>query len=1302
MAEADQQEGKPLLDALRFGGQTDDQIQLFRDDMSKSLLDGGRTSDQVKQFWGDAEHDPTAMKDMVKGNLEKAHAEQANPDRPREAMSWTDAVKAGWQISDTGLIVNGKMPDTVLPEHADLGYQILSGAATFVGDIPAMATGGYAGAAVGAGVGTAVAGLPGGIIGAGTGMAAGAVGVPQALRKALIDEYTKGPTKTPGEFLARLSSATWELLKGSAVGAATLGVGEAVGGAIAAKGAGQAVQTVGKISSELATFTTMSAALEGHLPSPTEITANALIMGGIHALSGLGGGNVEKNLSTKYVETGVRPGELVETAKTDTALHQDLLANPPRETIGPVRESSIDVPIKTFAGDDVQNGKIILPDNKVTPEQEAVILKQKDIPRSESELKVLSMIGEQKDVRSKLPFMDRVKIALNDLHALKEWEARATNGDMLPLENSPYISAKLYRQWTAKAQTIAEHGTYRYNPTGGENGHGAYEINGEGLQQVFDDIPKIEVNGKLLHDEDGFRAYGLSKRALELSERPTKKGKGINVGIDLESARNVVKDNSQFEEVWNRYNAVKDRVLDHLYDVGGVDQAGRENLAEMGKDHFPMHTVQELDPFVSDGGSRNPLKKIKGSELKKLDPLEQDFKNIAAMVRISEQRIIANKMVEMAEKYPDVSENYIRPLKQKVKGIRVNKEEIMKALEGVDGAEDLNHFQIQALDIFRTKDAAISDNIIKAGKDGVTKYYEVNPDIAHALNALDVKPQLTGLFWDILRFPGTLRRLGVTEDPAFALLSNKARDIGDLAVNEGFGAVKKSADLKSILTKHPDFVNFMLNGGASEKMKDIGSQLLDSKNWQVNKETGAADAAWNIIKSPLQAYDALGAAVENSSRFGAFKNKGGGIRGAVAARDSTVDFTLGSAYTRAINQFTPFFNPDIQGTIRGFEALSKGQLSKTMFNGTAMLTIPALGLWWMNKDKSQIQALSTWDKMMYFHYVTDNWGPAYNVQDAMHRPEDQRRQKEDGTWEVNNANVHRIPKPPLYGMLFAAVYEAALDAFYDSHGRKLPTGHSIFTDLGEIFGNLAPKNPLPAFSQPIIEQISNHQFFTGQPIIPDHLKGVAPDLQYSEYTSQTARQLGKIIGSIPYIGSLGPNDQQISSPMVIDNYIRSWTGGLGKLAVNIIDAGLTKSGLAELQSEKPDMQLADIPIIRALESRNPSMQSSIIQDFYANLDKYSRIAKSATLRYKEAKTPQDMADAYGMKHSYEQQLNTVKGVQQVLHDNNYLIRAITKDNKMSGKDKRQLIDSLYWKMIETARHGNLMLKQMDERNMELH
>ncbi len=1289
----DQPEGAAELQKYKFAGFSDDEISQYKDEQSKQYLAAGFTNQELKDYWGDKDPDPSAINSFVKGNLQKNIDEQksANPDKPIEAKSWTDAIKAGWGMSTTGLIVDGKMPDTVLPEHADTAMQVLAGASTFVGDIPAMIAGGYAGAAVGAGVGTAAASLPGGIIGAGAGLAAGSVGFPMALRKALIDEYREGPTKTPQEFLSRLSSATWELLKGSAIGAATLGVGEVTGSALAAKGVGSAVQTLGKTGSELATFTTMSAALEGHLPSAQEITANALLMGGIHGL-----GVVSENLGQKFVDTGVHPTEIVEQAKTDPVLHQQLLANPNPELTGNVVKSKTEIPIND---NPKENGKIIIPDNKVTPKQEEVILKQKEIPRSEDELKILSRFGEQDKTEHKLPFMDRMKIALNDIHALKEWENSAARGDKVPLEDSPYIAGKLYRQWPAKVQTIAEHGTYEYNPKGGPNKEGAYEINGEGFRQVFNDMPTVEVNGKQVYDEDGFRAYKSSKRAVELNKR------GIDIGIDVEAAKRVIEANPQFELVSRRYDDVKKRVIEHLRDVGVVDQEGFEKIITLSQEHFPMHVLQEYDPFVSDSKS-NPLMKIKGSDAKKFDPLEQDIRNMAAFVRISQQRIVANKMVEMAAKYPDVSADYIRPLKTKTKGIKVSREEIMKALDGVDGAEDLDKDQIDALTIFRAKDAIINDNVIKAtGKDGKTQLFEVNKDIAHALNSLDVAPQLTGLFWDTLRVPGTLHRLGVTEDPAFSLISNKIRDIGDLAVNEGASAVLKSGreSMQSILTKDKDFVNFMLNGGASEKVKDVSTNILDSKLWKVNKETGVIDSAWNIISHPLKSYEELAKAVENSSRLAAFKNKGGGIKGAVAARDSTVDFTLGSAYTRAINQFTPFFNPDIQGDMRGLEALSKGQFRKTFFNGTAMLSTTAIGLWWMNKDKSQYIALSNWDKIMYFHYITDNWVPAYNAQDAENRPEDQRRfnEKTQG-WEVNNANVHRIPMPPLYGMLFGAIYVAALDAYYDSHGRKAPTGHSIFSDLGEILGNLAPKNPLPAFSQPVIEQLSNHQFFTGQPIIPDHLKGLAPELQYTEYTSNTARQLGKIIGSIPGVGSIGPKDQQISSPMVIDNYIRSWTGGVGKLALNILDALPTsRIGLDNVSTNKPEAQLADIPIIRALESRNPSMQSSIIVDFYDNLDKYQRNAKSASVLYKQAKTPEQMAQAFQMKEKYESQLGLVRGVQQVLSDHHKLIMAISADEKMPPKDKRQLIDSLYWKMIETARHGNLTLQQMDAKQ-ELH
>jgi hypothetical protein len=81
-------------------------------------------------------------------------------------------------------------------------------------------------------------------------------------------------------------------------------------------------------------------------------------------------------------------------------------------------------------------------------------------------------------------------------------------------------------------------------------------------------------------------------------------------------------------------------------------------------------------------------------------------------------------------------------------------------------------------------------------------------------------------------------------------------------------------------------------------------------------------------------------------------------------------------------------------------------------------------------------------------------------------------------------------------------------------------------------------------ARPILEQMSNYQFFYGSKIVPDSLKNVPPEEQYNANTSMAARTLGKLMKDITGTGW---------SPLVIDNYIQGYLAGTGKMALQIGD-----------------------------------------------------------------------------------------------------------------------------------------------------
>jgi hypothetical protein len=78
----------------------------------------------------------------------------AQPDAQQHAArNPVEAFKAGLEASSGGLIVRGKLPDTILPEHAGIASRLASSIGEFSGDLPAMIAGFVGGAAVGGGSG---------------------------------------------------------------------------------------------------------------------------------------------------------------------------------------------------------------------------------------------------------------------------------------------------------------------------------------------------------------------------------------------------------------------------------------------------------------------------------------------------------------------------------------------------------------------------------------------------------------------------------------------------------------------------------------------------------------------------------------------------------------------------------------------------------------------------------------------------------------------------------------------------------------------------------------------------------------------------------------------------------------------------------------------------------------------------------------------------------------------------------------------------------------------------------------------
>jgi hypothetical protein len=163
----------------------------------------------------------------------------------------------------------------------------------------------------------------------------------------------------------------------------------------------------------------------------------------------------------------------------------------------------------------------------------------------------------------------------------------------------------------------------------------------------------------------------------------------------------------------------------------------------------------------------------------------------------------------------------------------------------------------------------------------------------------------------------------------------------------------------------------------------------------------------------------------------------------------------------------------------------------------------------------------------------------------------------------------------------------------------------------------------------------------------------------------------------------GDDPTYTASPLVIENWIRGWTGGLGNYMLMALDKALITSGVID-DPVKPKDSLTKIPGIRAFNLRDPSLQSEFITDFYRDFNKVKKFRTTLnfllqTGNKKEAKR-------------VAKQLEKVKIKQVVLERNKKTLDDIRKaillihnNREIKPDEKQEAIDKLVLRAIQIAK-----------------
>lgn len=846
--------------------------------------------------------------------------------------------------------------------------------------------------------------------------------------------------------------------------------------------------------------------------------------------------------------------------------------------------------------------------------------------------KILSRVGEQPEQVAKgygfnefyRDYVDRVS-PIGDM--MKELGDKAKT----TADKDPYKSARMAVAWGGKVENFVKDATRDF-ATLARNGKSLEEI----VSPHKDDIP-------------GFKAYLISKRVIELSRR------GVETGFDHEAAQEVVASGeAKFEKAAQEFVDYNNRVLKYAKDSGLISEEAFGKMLESNKSYVSFKRVFE-DPAEAQGkgkGKLGSLKKIQGSDRMIQDPLQSAIENTAEIIRRAEANRAAVNVVDMALKDPEVSG--IEKVPVKMAPVEVSADEVAKFFkeQGIDA-------DAEGFSIFRPMNRSLGKDEIAVFKNGKREVYKLDPDIAEAVKSVDGQPAVTNLFFKIAKGLTAVKKVGLVSMPDFAL-KNAFRDQLTMGTFSEGGAIPFMDMIRAIgdiTGKKQAYYDWHAAGGSNASFLELKEHYFDNPVFQINKEAGNfLDKTWNIVKKPVEFLAVGSQIIEEASRLAEYKRvvKGDAagpqmFQAGYSSREVTVDFQRMGAKVAAFNAITAFQNVQIQGLDRTVRAI-RDNPKETLTKAAMFITAPSVLLWYANHDDPRWKEIPNWQKDLFWIFMTKD-------------------------------QIYRVPKPQELGILFGSGAERALDAFFTDNP-------NAYKEFGKTIGGVLTPSMIPDVISTPMEHYFNKSFFTGGPIVPKAMEKILPEYQYTEYTTESAKLLGKFVAAVP-----GGKELSIASPSVIDNYVRSWSGTLGTYILQLADQALIKSG-AVPDPVKPASTLSDIPFIKAFAVRYPSASAQSIQDFYDRHEENKKVVD--TIRYLAKTGDFDNMQKELALAENQPKLIALDGMKDALSNQMKFIHMVAKNKDMKPDEKRQIIDGAYYTMIQVAGQGNQLFDEIEK------
>ena len=793
------------------------------------------------------------------------------------------------------------------------------------------------------------------------------------------------------------------------------------------------------------------------------------------------------------------------------------------------------------------------------------------------------------------------------------------------------------------------------------------EPKGPGLKTILKDVT-IKGNKEM----QLFDTYLANRRAIELNSR------GIESGFDIATSKAFIKKyNLQFEQYAKKVDTYQRQLLEYAVDGGLISKDAFVAMTEANKNYVTF--ARELPKKGEIGfikGSVNPFKRIKGSKERVFPPLEAIVKNTNTIVNLAERNQVKVNFVDFIAKEKKIAETvnapdpfpYFSKTKPKLKPINIQRKELEQFFNKTE-IDKMSDKTISEFTIFRQEFSSTDKGQITVKRNGKTETYDVGVDLANAFKTLD--QQGTNMLLNFLGAPARTLRAGAILIPDFAVPNFFRDTIQASFLNKvGFVPIQDSLiGAMNILTKgsRPKTMKlwerYTKSGGMQSTLLAVDKpNIFDGKVYDILTKGPVRNANKGML-APLKWLTTLS---EEATRFRIFeKTEKAALKKGLSSKDAMerggyearnlLDYAKRGTAGAAINKIVPFWNARVQGLTRVYEAF-RDQPGRTSAMIGVTIVLPTIGFYIANMDDEDYKEQPEWLKQNYW-YFKDSEGKA-----------------------------NRIPKPFEVGTLVSSVLEKFLDWYRTNEPQEFDRFAKEF-----LYNNAKSFNPMPTAIRPFIENFMNYSFFRDAPIVPKSLdKNLINKFYYTEYTSESIKLFSEILNGI-----VGDDSFLSSKPIHAENVFRSWTGGLGRYALEILDYTLIKAKIID-DPIKPTDKLSKMPVIRAFDvAAVPGYSSKSLTRFFEELEKVEKIFNSMDFalkagnndEYKKLYATAPFDRQYLLK--YKKSIKELdKRIRQI-----YNTKELADGTKITPDQKRELIDDQYRLMINFAQQALIYLEK---------